>query len=113
MQKASTDAAGVREILWTAYHPGSVWEFFALVGILSMVGLIAYDPITQRDLDSEPYLLLALTAIVTFVTYGWFWALVFPGLIAGYRMVELLAPQWLPSQHVTAEEEPKPESKTP
>ena len=109
MEKAGTDAAGVREMLWTAYHPGSVWEFFALVGVISMVGLIIYDQITQRDFEAESYLLLALTAAITFATYGWFWTIVFSSLIIGYIVIEKFAPGLIPSQPVTADEEPQQE----
>jgi len=109
MEKAATDASGVRELLWATYNPGSVWVFFAGVGVLSMFGLLIYDQITKRNLPSESFILLGLTGAIAFLTYGWFWALVFVGLIGGYIAIEKFAPQVIP---VTAPNKPEEESKS-
>lgn len=66
------DADGVREVLMAAYHPDSVWLGFALIGLASMFGLIAYDRITraQFDFKKECALLISLTGGLAFVSYG-------------------------------------------
>ena len=87
----------VTHVLWTTYQPGSIWEWFAFVGVVSMIGLAVFDLVTRSDAgDREPYLLTALTAAVSFVTYGWGWALIFAGAMTLYQVLSSQAPQLLP-----------------
>lgn len=43
------DAWQARELLWDAYDPSGMWGIFALIGISSLVLLLAYDWVTQRS----------------------------------------------------------------
>jgi len=42
------DAWGARDLLWNAYEPNGMWGLFALIGVGSLVLLLAYDLVTRR-----------------------------------------------------------------
>ncbi len=48
MDLADVDAWGARDLLWQAYDPSAMWLWFTLIGLGSMLMLIAYDRINQR-----------------------------------------------------------------
>jgi len=103
MELTSQDAAGVRELLYTTYEPGFVWTHFALIGIVSMVGLILYDRITQAKATWEAPALVVMTTGIAGWTYsgGDIWRGVitggiFGGLMVVYMVLEKTAPHVLP-----------------
>jgi hypothetical protein len=67
------------DLLWQTYNPGEIWWWFAIVGLVSMFGLIVFDQITRRASENEPTQLVALTMAVAGVTYGMGWTLGFGG----------------------------------
>ncbi len=67
------------ELLWKTYEPGQVWTWFAIVGIVSMIGLIAFDQITRRAPRNEEALLIVLTMAISALTYGVGWSIGFGG----------------------------------
>ena len=73
-------------VLWTAYAPWSIWGHFAVIGVVSMAGLIAFDAITRRDVAWEPFALAALTGAVTGQCYGWTYGLGFAAVIAAWHL---------------------------
>jgi hypothetical protein len=51
-----TDAAAasrVTQLLWDTYQPYQVWYWFSLVGLCSLIGLVAFSQVSKRwkDLD--------------------------------------------------------------
>ena len=58
------DAWGARELLWNTYEPQSMWLVFALIGLGSMILLVAYDRVT-RIADANP--------AFSFNTHGHMW----------------------------------------
>jgi dipeptide/tripeptide permease len=85
-----------QHLLWSTYHPERIWLWFALVGIVSMIGLVAFDRITRLNLRNEFLALGALMAVVSVVTYGWRWALVFASAMAVWVVLERVRPSALP-----------------
>ena len=103
MELTSQDAAGVRELLYTTYDPGFVWTHFALIGLVSMIGLIIYDRITQAKVAWEAPALVVMTTLIAGWTYaggdiqrGATTGLIFGGLMLGYMVLEKTAPHLLP-----------------
>ena len=94
---AGTDLLGAQTMLWDLYDPQLIWFRFAVIGLVSMVGLIVFDQIARRDLKSEPFLQMALTFVVALVSYGPVWGGVFVGLMALWLVLDKRAPQLLPS----------------
>lgn len=86
----------VRALLMDTYNPAFVWDHFALIGIVSMVGLILFDVITRARVKAEPYLLVALTFAISYLTYGLIPAVSFAGAITAYLVVERVWPAALP-----------------
>lgn len=95
------DLMQTQTLLYTTYSPQHVWTWFTVVGIVSMVGLLAFDQVTRRKLAWEEDALIGITAVTTFICYdlgswgypiigGWF--LVHMGLrrVVGSRPVALL-----------------------
>ena len=90
------DAA--RILLWDTYAPQEIWFTFAWIGVVSMVGLIAFDLITRRaPPHSESWLLIGLTGLIASVSYGIWWSMAFMGAMAAWLAVRAYAPQWLPT----------------
>ncbi|MFT4624345.1 MAG: dipeptide/tripeptide permease [Myxococcota bacterium] len=87
----------VRTLLFTTYDPSFVWTHFALIGLVSMFGLLIFDFVTKQKLAIEPYILLLLTGFISLYTYGWIPAVFFSVCILAYLFVEHVAPQWLPT----------------
>ncbi len=91
-----TSVEAAQQLLFTTYNPTFVWVHFAIIGFLSMAGLLVFDQITRRNLPAEPQLLLVLTVLVAWYTYGWFWAAVFGAFMALYMVLQVAAPEALP-----------------
>jgi len=68
-EKMGTDGFGVMELLWNTYQPNAIWGTFAMVGIVSAVGLLLFDLVTRRGGKQEPALLLGLTWLIAGYTY--------------------------------------------
>lgn len=87
-----------RELLYTTYDPTYVWTHFALIGVVSMVGLICFDLITRLKMSSltETSLLLVVMALTAGYTYGVKWMAVFCVMLIVYKIVESVRPEWLP-----------------
>ncbi|MCB9766400.1 MAG: MFS transporter [Alphaproteobacteria bacterium] len=101
----------VRELLYATYEPGFVWTHFALIGVVSMVGLILYDRITAAKASWEAPVLAVLAALISGWTYsggsvsrGVITGGIFGGLMVLYIVLEKVAPHVLP-QGQTEEEE--------
>lgn len=86
----------VRLLLMETYDPSFIWTHFALIGIVSMVGLIVFDAITRAKVAAEPYLLTVLTGLVAFYTYGLKPAVFFVVLMVVYMALDKAAPHLLP-----------------
>ena len=43
------DAWGAQKLLWDTYHPYEMWTYFALIGVSSMVGLMVFNYVTQKQ----------------------------------------------------------------
>ncbi len=89
----STEA--VRELLYTTYEPQHIWTWFTVIGVVSMVGLLAFDIITRRNAKWEEDALIVVTGVVTGICYGWMvglWFFAHMGLrrFVGSRPVALL-----------------------
>ncbi len=69
--RLGTSVPDAEALLWATYDPTHIWRYFALIGVVSMVGLIVYDQLTRRDIAREGSGIVALTAVVTGVCYGW------------------------------------------
>ena len=96
--RLGTDAEGVRVFLMETYAPSQVWTTFAMVGLLSMVGLVLYDQITRRNLVYETALLVPLTFVVARLTYdSWYPATFFVLLMLVYVVIERVLPDILPT----------------
>ena len=86
---ANTDLNGARVLLWDTFDPGQIWYRFAIIGLISMVGLIAFDQITQRSpAKAEPYLLMGLTFVIALASYGPVWGVAFVGLMGGWLVLD-------------------------
>lgn len=103
MELTSQDAAGVRELLYSTYEPGFVWTHFALIGLMSMVGLILYDRITAAKVAWEAPALVVMTTLIAGWTYaggdiqqGALIGAIFGGLMVLYMGIEKMAPHLLP-----------------
>jgi hypothetical protein len=79
------------DLLWRTYEPGQVWIWFAIVGLISMIGLIVFDQITRRAPKNETALLMALTMGIAAVTYGVGWSIGFGGSALLYGLLWALA----------------------
>lgn len=80
--RLATDEAAVETLLWTTYAPGSVWTWFAGIGLVSMVGLVGFDAITRRAGRSEEPSLVVLTGLVAGLCYGPWVGAGFAGVMA-------------------------------
>jgi len=103
MELTSMDSAGVRELLYTTYDPGFVWTHFAIIGLVSMIGLIVYDRITQAKVSWEAPALVVMTTLIAGWTYaggdvqrGLITGAIFGGLMLLYMVLEKQAPHLLP-----------------
>jgi MFS family permease len=96
----------VQTLLLNSYQPNNVWLGFTVIGVLSMIGLVIYDRITQAKLsfNTEANLLTALTFTLAFLSYGFivswlyfdmdtgmivfgaFWAAVFAAAMCVWRI---------------------------
>lgn len=70
-ERLSQTEGAVRDLLYTTYEPQHVWTWFTVIGIVSMLGLVAFDQITRRDVSWEEEALIVVTGLVTGICYGW------------------------------------------
>jgi dipeptide/tripeptide permease len=77
------DAAGVRDLLWSVSEPATVWYRFAEIGLVSMVGMFAFDRLTRAKLAQEQEALVVLIGVVTGLCYGPGWGALFAAMAAG------------------------------
>jgi hypothetical protein len=69
--KLSQTEGAVRDLLYTTYEPQHVWVWFTVIGVVSMLGLLAFDQITRRNVSWEEEALIVVTGLVTGICYGW------------------------------------------
>lgn len=85
-----------QDLLFQTYDPSTIWTHFAIIGLASMGGLIAFDVITRFKVQGEPLLLTAIVFGLSWFTYGLQWAVIFSALMLLYMGIQRVAPQWLP-----------------
>jgi predicted MFS family arabinose efflux permease len=85
------NAAGISDVLWSwqDQSPATVWWTFAMIGLVSMVGMIIFDQITRRQHPHEEWLLIGLVGVVTLACYGPAYSLVFPALMLVRKAAEV------------------------
>jgi len=93
---AGTSVWDAQQMLFSTYDPSTIWTHFAIIGLASMGGLIAFDVITRFKVQGEPYLLTAIVFGLSWFTYGLQWAAIFSAMMALYMVVQRLKPEWLP-----------------
>ena len=86
----------VESLLYNHYEPNWIWAWFALIGLTSMLGLIAFDQIQRRKAPWEDGALIALAGTVAALSYGPTWAALFVGAMLLYLAIGKVAPSWLP-----------------
>ncbi len=86
-----------QQMLYDTYDPTVVWTHFAIIGLVSMGGLIAFDQITRLRHKFEPLVLAVIVFGLSLFTYGLQWALVFTGMMFLYMIIEKVKPEWLPT----------------
>ena len=102
--EATQDAA--RIVLWDAYAPQEIWFTFALIGIVSMIGLIGFDIITRYARPAaEPWLLIGLTGLIALWSYGPWWAMGFVVSMLVYVGLQFAWPEVLPQTDSDVREE--------
>lgn len=74
--------AAAQQLLYDTYSPQHVWTWFTVVGVVSMVGLFAFDQITRKEAEWEESALIAVTTLTTGICYG-----VWVGLWFGVHML--------------------------
>jgi len=79
-----TDAV---DVLWATYDPWTIWPYFAGVGVVSMLGLVAFDLVTRRGASWEPQALAVITGLVTGLSYGAVWGVGFTVVILMWAAV--------------------------
>lgn len=89
----------VRQLLWDTYHPQEIWAHFALIGVISMCGLIAFDLVTRSKLSQwrEWAVLLGLTFVTSSLCYSWSHGFVFAALMGVWLLLRRFAPKVLPA----------------
>jgi len=92
---AELSVADAQALLYATYQPNDIWFHFASIGVVSMVGLIAYDQITRRNLAIEAWILVALTALLAGWTYGLLWAAIFSGMMLMWMAIHKLNPNYV------------------
>ena len=95
-QATEQTVMAAQSMLYELYDPSFIWTHFAIIGAVSMVGLIIFDLVTRWNLKLEPFVLMALTFGISAQTYGAFWACVFIGGMAIHVALQRFAPQVLP-----------------
>ncbi len=86
-ERLGLDAHGVTSLLWNTYSPGGIWTWFTVVGLVSMVGLVLFDQITQRAGEWEEVLLIVLTGSVMAICYDPWIGAAAAGVMAARRLV--------------------------
>lgn len=83
-------------MLFETYDPTVAWTHFAIIGLTSMAGLIAFDVLTRFKVKAEPFILMAFVFTLATFTYGVVSGGVFAGLMLFYVVIETVKPDWLP-----------------
>ncbi len=95
-EQLSLSAFDTQMLLWNTYHPNEIWTFFATIGFVSMLALIAFDLVTRLNTQYEAAILTVLTFAVSFYSYNLVWATFFAACIVVYEIIRINAPQLLP-----------------
>lgn len=53
VKELGQDPNAVNQLLWTTYRPYQVWYPFALIGLCSLVGIVAYSQVSKRWKDMD------------------------------------------------------------
>jgi dipeptide/tripeptide permease len=89
-QLASTLGVSVHDltgILWTHGAPATVWWVFARIGLVSMLGMVAFDQLTRRNRPDEELWMMGLVGVVATVCYGLPYGPIFPAMMLGRWLV--------------------------
>ena len=86
------DPMVTQALLYDTYSPQFVWEWFTVVGVVSMFGLLAFDQVTRRNAKWEEDALIAITAVTCGICYN--------VLIGGWFAVHMVARKFLGSRTV-------------
>jgi MFS family permease len=99
----STDAEGVRIVLWEAYDPQSMWLVFALIGASSMVCLMIYGKLVKVLPAEKDWAFAALALAYTWAVHDQHSFTSFPKYAVGfgvglgfYFVVRKFKPEWIP-----------------
>lgn len=85
MSATQLDEWGIRQLLWDQYAPWQIWITFAYIGLSSLIGLIAYDQISRRNLPHEALWLVGLTVATCAYAYGPVWSIGFGALMLAHH----------------------------
>jgi MFS family permease len=99
----NSDAAGVRQTLWDAYEPQSMWLVFTLIGASSMVCLMIYGKLVKVLGADRDWIFGALALLYTWGVHDQHSFTSFPkytfGFACGlglYVLIRKLKPEWIP-----------------
>jgi dipeptide/tripeptide permease len=99
----STDAAGVRKVLWDAYDPQSMWLIFTLIGASSMVCLIIYGKLVKILTADKDWIFAVLALSYTWVVHDQHSFTSMPKYTIGfgmgvgfYLLLRKYKPEWVP-----------------
>ncbi len=97
-EATSQTAMQVQHMLYDFYDPSAIWLFFVKVGLMSMVGLIAFDVITRLKLsfEKESAAIIGLSFVIAGATYGWDVGFYFAAAMSVYVYLRNKAPHLLP-----------------
>jgi hypothetical protein len=95
-QSTNQSLMDAQMMLFETYDPTFVWTHFALIGVVSMIGLLIFDIVTRLNTPAEAPILVVLTVVIAGYTYGAMWAGVFAGGMVLYLAVQKLRPDLLP-----------------
>lgn len=86
------DPKMTQDLLYQTYDPSFVWEWFTVVGVVSMLGLLAFDQVTKREVDWEENALIVITGLTCGICYDW--------MIGGWFFVHMAVRKFLGSRMV-------------
>jgi dipeptide/tripeptide permease len=103
-QQLGVDALGTTRALWEAYHPYSMWSVFALIGLSSMVGLLAYGWLVKKLRAKDEWVFAAMALLYSWAIFDERsftrvprYALGFGSAMLLYVVVRKYRPAWLPA----------------
>lgn len=95
--KLGIDGWEARELLWNTYEPYSMWAVFTLIGIASLIGIVAYNYVTRKA-DEDPsfsfnthgqvWVRAALVPII--IAFAWF--SYYKKFVDNYDWIKVIAP---------------------